>query len=119
MLLLDRNNDTLKVISDMREKSSGDFLFDMEFIRVNLEKLDRYVEEIVDLLNSIGQDRYTELRAAYELIREKIHSAIPGEDHIPADEGVIPFDRLDSGYAHHVGSKCANLGELMRWVIRG
>jgi pyruvate,water dikinase len=107
-----RGEDTLQVISDMREKSGGDYLFDMEFIRGNLDKLDSYVEEIVDLLNVIGKDRYTELRAAYDLIHEKIHSAIPGEDHIPPDEGVIPFDRLDAGYAHHVGSKCANLGEL-------
>lgn len=110
--LLDRNNDTLKVISDLEEKSSGEYLFDMEFIRANLAKLDKYVLEIVELLNSMSGGRYKGLHDAYDRINKKIHNMLPGEGEIPRDEGVISFDKLDSGFIRQVGSKCANLGEL-------
>jgi pyruvate,water dikinase len=110
--LLEFNNDTLRVISDLEEKSGGEYLFDMEFIKTSLGQLDQYVGEIVDLLNSIGRDRYGALRDAYDRIRKKTHNILPGEAEIPADNGVIPFADLDSSFARQVGSKCANLGEL-------
>lgn len=110
--LLECNNDALRVISDLEEKSSGEYLFDMEFIKMNLESLDRYVGEIVELLNSIGRDRYGALRDAYVRIHKKIHNILPGGAEILPDDGVIPFADLDSSFVRQVGSKCANLGEL-------
>ena len=49
--LLECNNQSLKLINELEEKSSGEYLFDMEFIRSNLEKLDKQVGEIVESLN--------------------------------------------------------------------
>jgi len=110
--LLDCNNEALKLINELKEKSSGEYLFDMEYVRTNLTKLDEYVIEIVESLNDIGNDRYENLLESYDRIRAVTHATLPGEDEILRDDGVIPFSELDIGHVGHVGSKSANLGEL-------
>jgi pyruvate,water dikinase len=110
--LLECNNEALKLINDLEEKSSGEYLFDMEFIRSNLDKLDRNVGEIVESLNEIGDNRYKSLRDSFERIRSIVHATLPGDGEIQPDAGVIPLDELDVGYLAQVGSKSANLGEL-------
>jgi len=110
--LLEGNNEALKLINELEEKSSGEYLFDMEFIRSNLEKLDKHVGGIVDSLNEIGGNRYANLEEAFVRIRSIVHASLPGDDEIQQDEGVIPFDKLDISQVRQVGSKSANLGEL-------
>jgi pyruvate,water dikinase len=110
--LLESNNEALKLINELEEKSSGEYLFDMEFIRSNLEKLDQHIAGIVASLNEIGDNRYANLEDAFVRIRSIVHATLPGDDEIQQDEGVIPFGNLDVSYAGQVGSKSANLGEL-------
>jgi pyruvate,water dikinase len=110
--LLECNNESLKLINELEEKSGGEYLFDMEFIRSNLEKLDGYVGEIVDRLNEIGENRYGNLSEAFNRIRSIVHATLPGDQEIQADEGVIPFSGLDISHLGQVGSKSANLGEM-------
>jgi pyruvate,water dikinase len=110
--LLECNNEALKLINELKEKSSGEYLFDMEFIRSTLDKLDDNVGQIVDSLNEIGENRYQNLDDAFDRIRSHLHSTLPGDDEIQPDAGVIPFEKLDIGYMGQVGSKSANLGEM-------
>lgn len=110
--LLDCNNETLRLINELEEKSSGEYLFDMEFIKSNLEKLDEYVGEIVDRLNEIGDDHYGNLREAFDRIRSIVHATLPGDEEIKPDAGVIPFGELNISHLAQVGSKSANLGEM-------
>ena len=110
--ILERNNDTLKLISELEEKSTGDYLFDMEFIKTNLNKLDRYVLEIIDLLNRMSKNRYQKLHTVYEQISADIRNTLPGGKKIIKDNIVIPFAQLDNRFSKQVGSKCSNLGEL-------
>jgi pyruvate,water dikinase len=110
--LLDANNEALKLMNELEEKSSGEYLFDMEFIKSNLDKLDSYMGEIVSSLNQIGENRYGDLEAALNRIRNVVNAALPGGGEIQADAGVIPFEQLDISQLGQVGSKSANLGEL-------
>ncbi len=114
--ILEQNNNALKTISELEEKSGGDYLFDMEFIKSSLDQLDKEVKEIVDLLNTMSRNRYPGLTDTYSSIHAEIHNSLPGEGKIIKDIAVIPFEKLDLGMARQVGSKCANLGELKNRV---
>ena len=39
LALLEQNNQVLKVIGDMEEKSQGEYLFDLNYIRTSLENV--------------------------------------------------------------------------------
>jgi len=114
--ILEKNNDALKSISDLEEKSSGEYLFDMEFIKKNLDEIDGNIKAIAELLNVLSNNRYSKLNDAYSRIHDEIYNSLPGEGKIIEDDAIIPFEKLDASFARQVGSKCANLGELKNRV---
>ena len=110
--LLDQNNVVLKIISDMEEKESEEFLFDMNYIRVCLAGLMNGVEAIVDSLVALSGDKYKTLKFRFEEIKNSIGLVIPGSMSISRDELTIPLRALHNDRTWSVGSKNAHLGEL-------
>ena len=76
----------------------------------------KVAKAIAELLNVLSNNRYSKLNEAYTRIHNEIYNSLPGEGKIISDDGVIPFEKLDSNFARQVGSKCANLGELKNCV---
>jgi len=111
--LLDRNNEVLKLVADMEEKAGGDYLFDINYIRSALAKLEEGVGEIVEHLIALGGDRYAVLRDRFRAIEAEIHTLLDGGRPVREDSFTIPFELLGSERAWSVGSKSAQLGEML------
>ena len=60
--LLDGNKRVLKVIADMEEKSQGEHLFDINYIRSSREALREGVAGVVERMVALGGERYAPLR---------------------------------------------------------
>ncbi|MBD3170799.1 MAG: hypothetical protein GF307_15085 [candidate division Zixibacteria bacterium] len=110
--ILDSNNKALKIMSDMEEKSQGDYLFDINYIRTSLADIRAAVQKMIDNMIALGGDNYLPLRERYRKIDTQLSLILPGGRNIPEDEFTIPFSRLNYEKAFSVGSKTANLGEL-------
>ncbi|UCD18102.1 MAG: hypothetical protein JSV44_04110, partial [Candidatus Zixiibacteriota bacterium] len=110
--LLERNNQVLKVISDMEEKYQGDYLFDVNYIRSSLDDVISGVEEIISHLILLGGEEYLPLRKRFAEISAAAERSLPGNQPIPQDDYTIPFDQLCRDNAGSVGSKNAHLGEM-------
>ena len=110
--LLDKNNQVLKLISDMEEKSQGDYLFDMNYIRTSLAEIQSGVEEIIKELIAVGGKQYEPLRTQYDVIESEVKKSFPEHQSIEKDDFVIPLQRLGREKALSVGSKSAQLGEM-------
>jgi len=84
LALLDANNQVLKIISDMEEKSQGDHIFDVNYIRSRLAEIEAAVSAIIERMIALGGDSYEGLRARYADMRSEIRSAVPRKPADPA-----------------------------------
>jgi len=110
--ILDNNNRVLKIIGDMEEKSQGEYLFDINYIRSSLSEIRTGVRDIIDGMISLGGEPYAALKASYEKIDAEIDRILPESRPVEKDEFTIPFEELGHERAWSVGSKNAQLGEM-------
>ena len=66
--LLSANNQVLSLMADMEEKLSGDYLFDLQYIRAAVSQLHQKTRQLVDALNGLGGNRYQGLSEALDRI---------------------------------------------------
>jgi pyruvate,water dikinase len=110
--LLDGNKRVLKVIADMEEKSQGEHLFDVNYIRSRRAEVREGVAQIVEKMIALGGEPYASLRERHAAIEAEIDDILEGRRQVPKDDYTIPFAELDRSRADSVGSKSAQLGEI-------
>lgn len=110
--LLHDNNAVLELMADLEEKSSGDFLFDMNYIERTVSEATAKVSSIITNLNLLSGDRYAALNDSFELIRQKISQAVSQRTEIPRAEYVLPLRELSAAMTLIAGGKMANIGEM-------
>jgi pyruvate,water dikinase len=110
--LLDANKRALKMIADLEEKSQGEHLFDVNYIRQSRTELRGAVADIVKKMIALGGTPYAALRDRHAAIEAEIDFILEGRRDVPEDDYTIPFARLDRSRADSVGGKSAQLGEL-------
>ena len=110
--ILDTNNRILKIMSDMEEKSQGEYLFDINYIHSSAKFIQSGIEELVDKLITIGGDQYLPLRDRFRAIDADINTLLSGNECIVKDDFTLPIERLNKERATSVGSKIAQLGEI-------
>jgi pyruvate,water dikinase len=114
--LLAANNQVLALMADMEEKLSGDYLFDLQYIRATVSQLKEETAALVAALNGLGGGRYPNLEAALTRLAAQVDEALSRRREIAPAPLVIPLDELDAGQAESVGGKNANLGEVKNRV---
>ncbi|MCL4501533.1 MAG: PEP-utilizing enzyme [Deltaproteobacteria bacterium] len=114
--LLSANNAVLALMTDMEEKLSGDFLFDLQYIRASVSQLGEETATLVEALNSLGDHHYENLIASRRRIISEVNEALNQRREIQAAPLTISFDRLNLEMAETVGGKNANLGEVRNRV---
>lgn len=112
--VLEKNNQILKLISDMEEKSQGEYLLDMSYIHQTLSEVRAGMCEMIDRLVSLGGEKYAPLRERYRDINAEIIRSLPGTRPIKRDDYAIPFEELGGDRVFSVGSKSAQLGQMKR-----
>jgi pyruvate,water dikinase len=110
--ILEKNNEILRVISDMEEKSQGEYLFDINYINERLEEINRGLDKIIDELIELGGVGYTSLKEKYRQISSEIDAIVKGNLPIERDDYIVPFEKLTRDRSFSVGSKNAQLGEI-------
>jgi pyruvate,water dikinase len=110
-LVLDRNNRSLEVITDMGDTLGGDYLFDLQYIRRSYAALHAAVGESVAGFDALTSDRYPRLRERFEAINGQIRHVI--DETAPASGPLVVFyEDLAGDMRMSVGGKNANLAEL-------
>ncbi len=110
--ILDTNNHILKTISDMEEKSQGEYLFDINYIHTSVKSVHTSIDELIDKLIFIGGEEYLPLKGSFSAIDADINTILSGNKFIVKDDFTIPIERLNKERAYSVGSKIAQLGEI-------
>jgi pyruvate,water dikinase len=112
LTVLEQNNQVLKIIGDMEEKSQGEYLFDLNYIRASLEDVRRAVGQIIDQMVLLSGGRCEPLRHKFVEIDAEIARLLPDRRAIEPSAFVLWFDEIGREHALSVGSKNAQLGEM-------
>ena len=81
--LLAANNQVLTLMADMEEKLSGDYLFDLQYIRAAVIQLHQETGRLVEALNGLGGDRYGALTEALGRIAGRWRQSSPAAGKSP------------------------------------
>ncbi|MFH1701185.1 MAG: PEP/pyruvate-binding domain-containing protein [Candidatus Zixiibacteriota bacterium] len=110
--LLEQNNNVLGIMGDMEEKSQGEYLFDIHYIRECLTEIRNGIIQIINKMVALGGPEYESLRVRFNEIDSVLETVLPGQQTIKKDSLTVSFDRLNRNRAYSVGSKNAQLGEM-------
>jgi pyruvate,water dikinase len=110
--LLENNNQALAAMADLEEKLAGDFLFDTGYLYNQVENLSSRVNDMIQALNAMSQDRYSELKLVYQNLQGDILQELVAVPEIPQTPYIFYLDQLNREMASSSGGKMANLGEI-------
>lgn len=110
--LLSDNELVLRIVSELKEKASGNEPFEIGYLRINAEAMLATVQKIIARLNRISGNKYRELDTSFAAIRDNIDCVLSKKNEIPVDAFVRPFDGITADSIASVGGKNAQLGEI-------
>ena len=109
--VLENNNRSLEIITDIGETLSGDYLFDIQYMRRSYADLSASLERSLASFDMLTQGRYRGLDAVFRSIDGTIRRAM--DDEAPTTGGLVILDeQIGDNEAGAVGGKAMNLAEL-------
>jgi pyruvate,water dikinase len=117
--LLSETNAIRVIMADMEEKLSGDYLFDMYYIRSNSKILSDKVHTIIRALNEISNEKYLELYDVFKRADSEIQAILTKKREIEGiTKDMVPHVRMGaeevvlSNGVNMAGGKDSNLGKI-------
>jgi len=114
--VLDGNNRALEIMADMGDKLSGDYIFDINYIKSSCSELADTIFKSIYNLNTLAQNRYLYLHGAFERINAQISRIIQGKPPSSLKEPVLFYKDISWDMVDEVGGKNANLAELRNYL---
>jgi pyruvate,water dikinase len=114
--LLSENAIVLETMADMEEKLSGDYIFDMHYVKSRCDILGGGIQNIIENLNKLSNRKYLDLHDAFKKIDSTIKEVLAKKTEIPVTDVIIPFEHVTKDMVSSVGGKNANLGEVKNRV---
>jgi pyruvate, water dikinase len=115
-MLLAANNTALQLMSDMESAAYGNYSFGMAFIRSHCTAICVNVFTMIKYLGELAGEKYQKLETVFGEIKEEIDLTLSKKALPPLTERVLPLAQTNKEMADAVGSKMANLGELINRV---
>ena len=109
--VLDRNNRSLEIITNMGDTLGGDYLFDIQYVRQSYDALHAAMGGSLESFTRLTQGRYPQLAGVLAGIDGQISHVIE-ETSPQSKELVLFYDRITSDRLPEVGGKSASLAEL-------
>ncbi|MCX7988369.1 MAG: PEP-utilizing enzyme [Thermodesulfovibrio sp.] len=110
--LLNTNNNVLSIMADLEEKFSGEYLFDIHYLNTTINNVSEGVLKVIQNLNALTDNKYSELEKIYNEIKEKIEKQLSSKIEIPTTEITLPLEALSKETVNIAGGKTSNLAEL-------
>ena len=110
--VLDRNNHALEIITDMGDTLSGDYLFDIQYVRSSYADLSAAMTGSMRSFDALTHNSYPRLWNAFQRIDVRIRRVIEETNQPAKDFVVFLEDAVDM--AHEIGGKSQNLAELKK-----
>ncbi len=110
--LLDANNRALELMADMEEKCTGEYLFDIHYVKTNVRLIGYEILKIIENLNALSRDKYKVFYGTHKTISEEIDRLLAYKMEVPVSDLTIPLDDVAVRTVGVAGGKIAHLGEI-------
>jgi pyruvate,water dikinase len=115
-LLLNANNNALDIMTRMEQALAGKQPFGMSFVKSNCIAITVSLMRLLKNLEQLSEGKYNPLYARFDEIWNQISALIEQKKEQKDERFVIPLTAVDRTMADLVGSKMANLGEILNKV---
>ena len=110
--LLLMNNEVLEIMADLEEKLSGEYLFDMHYLKTRSQLIGNKVLNIIEHLNALSGDKYPRFLKIHENIKQEIEQILKYKIEIPVSGLTVPLEDLSGNDTGIAGGKIAHLGDI-------
>lgn len=114
--ILSSNNKGLEVMGEIEKALSGSSPFGMSFVRSRSTAVSVNVFRMIQHLDQMVPGRYSGLFGAFERIQDRISAVLTKRELPDGDTLIIPLRLIDRHMADQVGSKMANIGEILNEI---
>lgn len=114
--LLNDNYNALNIISDLEEKSQGEYVFDINYISTSFSKLQELIKNLAINLINIGGKKYSPIIDKIDAISSQINNFLQPELKVSKELYTIPFNEINLEMSNFVGNKNANLCEISNYL---
>lgn len=113
--VLELNNRILAGIASMHNKLGGDYIFDIQYLRVATQTMEDLVRKLVGQLDSMAPGKYIDLYGSLREISDNMHRELAGQPVIP-NRLLVPFSETTPREFDLVGAKSFNLARISNAV---
>jgi pyruvate,water dikinase len=110
--LLDANNQVLELMADMEEKFSGEYLFDIHYIKTNVRLIGYEMLKIIENLDVLSGNKYKEFHEIHKTISQEIESVLEYKMEVPVSDLTVQLENLTGKTVGIAGGKIAHLAEI-------
>jgi pyruvate,water dikinase len=110
--VLDRNNRSLEIITDMGDTLGGDYLFDIQYVRRSYAELYAAMAGSIDSFDRLTRNRYPGLHDVFSAIDGRIRLVIDEPASPASGAFVVFYENMSGDMARIVGGKNSNLAEI-------
>lgn len=114
--ILSGNNTILELMSQMEDKLSGEYIFDINFLKKITRRISSEIYKVVYNLNYISGNKYQELFSQHTEIRNELEEILRGFSKRFDNVYFLKYDEINSSLSHIVGTKNAYLGEIRNYL---
>jgi len=115
-LLLNANNKALEIMTDIEQALQGKQPFGMSFVKGKSIAVTVSLLRLLKNLEQLSEGKYNQLYDRFDEICNKINGLIEQKKEAKDERFIIPLSAIDWTMADLVGSKMANLGEILNKV---
>lgn len=114
--ILSSNNNILEHISDLEDKLSGEYIFDINYLKQTIGRISEEIESVIKNLNYISHNNYQELYTRRNEILTQLENILNSFFTPAADVNTIKYDEVTPYMTESTGGKNANLGEIRNYL---
>ena len=114
--ILSGNNTILELISQLEDKLSGEYIFDINYLKQTVAQVSEEIYGVILNLNYISDNKYTELITCQVEIQSQLESILESYSKNIPNQFVVNYDEINPSLTEIVGSKNANLGEVKNYL---
>lgn len=112
--ILNSNNQALEIMADMGDKLSGNYVFDINYVKKAYSELSEIVKKSIKYFTLLSENKYPKLYDLFNLIDNRIRNMVYSENFTFTLPFTISFDDITWDMKWIVGGKNANLSEIKR-----
>ena len=114
--ILAGNNTVLELMAQLEDKLSGEYIFDINYLRQIVNRISDEIYKVIHNLNYISNNNYTELLTRHAEIQNELENIIDAKSKYLENVYSLTYDDLNSNIFEIVGNKNANLSEIRNYL---